>query len=98
MKKETKTTKTLETPVEETKTVKTKTTKAGKKAEKMLKITLIKSTIGCLEKQKRTITAGYGRFFCHRQLGDGTVYCVCGLYEEPGVWHSGEDGLLYLPV
>ena len=57
MEKETKTTKALETPVEETKTVKTKTTKAGKKAEKMLKITLIKSTIGCLEKQKKTVEA-----------------------------------------
>ena len=56
MEKETKTT--VETPVEETKTVKTKTTKTGtKKAQKMLKITLTKSTIGCLEKQKRTIEA-----------------------------------------
>lgn len=46
------------TPVEEIVAVKTKTTKTGsKKAEKKLKITLTKSTIGCLEKQKKTVEA-----------------------------------------
>ena len=56
MEKETK--KVEATPVEETKTVKTKTTKTGsKKAEKKLKITLTRSTIGCLEKQKKTVEA-----------------------------------------
>lgn len=48
-----------ETPVEETKTVKAKSTstKSKKTAEKKIKITLVKSTIGCLEKQKRTVEA-----------------------------------------
>ena len=46
------------TPVEETKAVKTKTTKTGsKKADKKLKITLVKSTIGCLKNQKKTVEA-----------------------------------------
>ncbi len=47
-----------EAPVEKTKTVKAKTasTKA-KKADKKVKVTLVKSTIGCLEKQKRTVQA-----------------------------------------
>lgn len=44
----------VETPVEE-KTVKAKS--GAKKSEKKLKITLIKSTIGCLEKQKKTVEA-----------------------------------------
>ena len=53
-----KTTENLETPVEKTTTVKAKSTSSrSKKAEKKIKITLVKSTIGCLEKQKRTIEA-----------------------------------------
>ena len=54
-----KTTAKAETPVEKTTTVKAKaTTKTtAKKAEKKIKITLVKSTIGCLEKQKRTVEA-----------------------------------------
>lgn len=43
------------TPVEEKKAVKAKT--GSKKAEKKIKITLVKSTIGCLEKQKKTVEA-----------------------------------------
>ena len=53
-----KTTAKAETPVEKTTTVKAKTTTAkAKKAEKMIKITLVKSTIGCLKNQKRTVEA-----------------------------------------
>lgn len=50
---------TVETPVEETKTVKAKSTstRTKKASEKKIKITLVRSTIGCLEKQKRTIEA-----------------------------------------
>lgn len=56
---ETKNTTVTETPVEETKTVKAKSTstRSKKSAEKKIKITLVKSTIGCLEKQKRTVEA-----------------------------------------
>ena len=51
--------KTVETPVEETKTVKAKSTstRTKKSAEKKIKITLVKSTIGCLKNQKRTVEA-----------------------------------------
>lgn len=52
-----KTTAKAETPVEKTTTVKAKATSTRKKADKKIKITLVKSTIGCLEKQKRTIEA-----------------------------------------
>ena len=54
-----KTTAKAETPVEKTTTVKAKSTtkSTAKNAEKKIKITLVKSTIGCLEKQKRTIEA-----------------------------------------
>ena len=53
-----KTTVKAQTPVEET-TVKAKSTtsRAKKSAEKKIKITLIKSTIGCLDKQKKTVEA-----------------------------------------
>ena len=53
------TTVNTETPVEATKTVKAKSTstRAKKSAEKKIKITLVKSTIGCLEKQKKTVEA-----------------------------------------
>ena len=47
-----------ETPVEKTTTVKAKSTSSrSKKADKKIKITLVRSTIGCLEKQKKTIEA-----------------------------------------
>ena len=54
-----KTTVNTETPVEKTTTVKAKSTtsRTKKSAEKKIKITLIKSTIGCLRKQQRTIEA-----------------------------------------
>ena len=54
-----KTTVKTETPVEKTTTVKAKSTtsRAKKSAEKKIKITLIKSTIGCLDKQKKTVEA-----------------------------------------
>ena len=53
-----KTVETPETPVEKTTTVKAKSTSSrGKKADKKIKITLVRSTIGCLEKQKKTIEA-----------------------------------------
>jgi len=48
---------TQETPVEKTTTVKAKSTSRSKKADKKIKITLVKSTIGCIEKQKKTIEA-----------------------------------------
>ena len=55
---ETKKTTNVETPVEQTTTVKAKsTTSRSKKAEKKIKITLVRSTIGCLEKQKKTVEA-----------------------------------------
>lgn len=59
MENNTNTIETVETtPVEETKAVKTRSTKAGsKKSEKKIKITLVKSTIGCLQKQKKTVEA-----------------------------------------
>ena len=52
-------TKNTSSPVEEIKTVKAKSTtaKTKKSAEKKIKITLVKSTIGCLEKQKKTVEA-----------------------------------------
>ena len=53
-----KTVETPETPVEKTTTVKAKSTSSrSKKADKKIKITLVRSTIGCLEKQKKTIEA-----------------------------------------
>ena len=54
-----KTTAKAETPVEKTTTVKAKSTstRTKKASEKKIKITLVRSTIGCLEKQKRTIEA-----------------------------------------
>ena len=53
-----KTVENPETPVEKTTTVKAKSTSSrSKKAEKKIKITLVRSTIGCLEKQKKTIEA-----------------------------------------
>ena len=53
-----KTTAKAETPVEKTTTVKAKATASkSKKTEKNIKITLVKSTIGCLEKQKKTVEA-----------------------------------------
>lgn len=53
-----KTVENPETPVEKTTTVKAKSTSSrSKKADKKIKITLVRSTIGCLEKQKKTIEA-----------------------------------------
>ena len=52
-----KTTAKAEAPVEKTTTVKAKSTTKSKKADKKIKITLVKSTIGCLEKQKKTVEA-----------------------------------------
>lgn len=53
-----KTVETPETPVEKTTTVKAKSTSSrSKKADKKIKITLVRSTIGCLQKQKKTIEA-----------------------------------------
>ena len=53
-----KTTAKAEAPVEKTTTVKAKSTASNsKKSEKKIKITLVKSTIGCLKNQKKTVEA-----------------------------------------